>query len=90
MHIKPITKSNIEPCHVMKKKNSPRFQTRSNTIWAGQSQKMAKGFKFQIWEVEESYNLFDIAICAFVLTYLKGRISHDAAQMVGTSADRVS
>ena len=68
------------------------FPTRSDTIQALQPQKMAKGLKFQIYEVEDC-TIGHVAktkvlircavtaqlICAFVLTYAKSRFSHDLA-----------
>ena len=39
----------------MRKSGSSGFPTRSHTNWAVQPQKMARGLKFQIWEVEGLY-----------------------------------
>ena len=41
----------------MKKKSFSGFLTRSYTNWAVQSQKMAKGLKFRIKEIEGFYFL---------------------------------
>ena len=67
---------------------SLRFLTRSDTNWAVQPQKMARGLKFQTWEEQGLYFL-DIAkkkLCYYSAPDLrvcfclcKSRLSHDAA-----------
>ena len=42
---------------VVRKLWSSGFRTRSDTNWAVQPQKMARGLKFRIWEVEGLYYL---------------------------------
>ena len=49
--------------------------TRSDTNRAIQSQKMVRGFKFQIKKVVGT-------ICVFVFAYAKIRFSHDTAHMI--------
>ena len=70
------------------------FPTRSVTNQAVQPQKMARGLKFRIKEVEGLYYLCREnkgtdqlratvkLICVFVLVYAKSRFSHDAAQII--------
>ena len=75
------------------------FMTRSNTNQAVQPQKMARGWKFGIEEVEELYYLSSEnkeadqlrghvtaqLICAFVFAYAESRFSHDTVHMKGAS-----
>ena len=70
------------------------FQTRSNTNQPAQPQKMARGLKFQIWEVEglhylcrENKGVINCRltvnlICTFFYAYSKSRFSHDAPEIV--------
>ena len=83
----------FKPCH----ENSAcllSFPIRSDTNWAVQPQKMARGLKFLIYEVEgliiystKSKALISCAnpaqlICVFVFAYAKSRFSHDAANFI--------
>ena len=62
------------------------------TNQAVQPQKMTKGLKFQVKEVEDMYvakskalislGLTMQLICAFVSAYAKSRFSHDAAHLI--------
>ena len=66
------------------------FPTRSLTNRAVQSQKMAKGLKFRIKEVEGvgktkaliSFAVTAKLICVFVFAYAKSRFSHNEAQIL--------
>ena len=68
------------------RKHVSEFPTRSDTNRAVQSQKMARGLKFTMSEVEGLYYLCsknkgtDQIICVFVFAYSKISFSHDAAQ----------
>ena len=65
------------------------FPTRSDTNWAVQPQKMARGLKFRIQKFEGLYHLCRKKkaliscvvtaqlICVFVFAYAKSRLSHD-------------
>ena len=59
------------------------FPARLDTNWAVLPEKMARGLKFQICEVEGLYYLCSEInaqlICAFVFTYAKSRFFHDTA-----------
>ena len=46
------------------------FQTRSDTNWAVQPQKMARGLKFRIFEEEELYNEVHMQNAGFLMTRL--------------------
>ena len=74
---------------------SSGFRTRSNTNWTVQPQKMVRGLKFRIQEVEGLYYLCsenkgadqlcgystaDLHLC--FCTYKKQRFSHDVAEML--------
>ena len=73
------------------------FPTRSDTNWALQLQKVVKGLKFWIYEVEGLYYLCSETkwliscavnaqlICAFAFAYAKRRFSHDAARFYSHS-----
>ena len=78
----------------MRENRSLECPTRSDTNRSVQRQKIARGFKFRIYEVEGLYYpciaktkvLISFAvtatlICAFVFAYAKKRFSHDAAQI---------
>ena len=71
------------------------FPTRSDTNWAVQPQKMARGWKFSIWEVEGLYYICsenndpdqlcgfraaDLCLCFHI--YAKSVFSHDAAHII--------
>ena len=72
----------------------PRCETRSDTNWAAKPQKMARGLKFRIKEVEGLYYQYSEnkdadqlrvtakLICIFVFAYAKSRFSQDAAQFM--------
>ena len=68
-------------------------RTRSDTNWAVQQQKMARGLKFRIQEIEglnylcsknkdaDQLHINLQLICAIVFAYAKSRFSHDAAHV---------
>ena len=73
------------------------FPIRSDIKGAVQSQKMYRGLKYRIKEVEGLHYLrsknkgtdqlcnYTQLICVFVFTYTKSRFSHDAAYMFGNT-----
>ena len=61
---------------------SSGFPTRFDTNRARKPQKMDRGLKIQIQEVEGLYYLCNDTICAIVFAYPKRRFSKNAAQSV--------
>ena len=66
---------------------SSGFLNMSDTNQAVQSQKIARGWKYRISEVEKTKALLSCRItvqliCGFVFRYSKSRISHGEAQII--------
>ena len=83
LHIRAASRENL----------SSRFPTRSDTNRAVKPQKIGRGLKFLIYEEEGFYHLCSVnkalisctvtaqLIYAFVCTYAKSRLSHNAAHI---------
>ena len=57
------------------------FSTRSDTNWAMQPQKMARGLKFWIKEVEGLYYLCSENKVATFFSHMQKQVSHDIAHI---------
>ena len=87
----------ITKCAVSRENLSSRFPTRSDTNRAVQPQKITRGLKFLIQEVEvcskkkgtDQLRGTTQLICAFVFAYAN-RFSHDTAHILETSIVEIS
>ena len=82
MHVVLFCLWKVGPCH---EKACLGFPTRSKTNQTVQPEKMVRGVKFQIREVEGLYNVTKAKVlisCIFCFAFAKSRLSHDAAQNV--------